>query len=220
MARPEARPRASGSPPARAARATSPEILFVRARGAVIGTVVTRTSVRVPASARDELIQNRLASSVSAASTITKPAIWFCASAMPDLETRLVLPTMTSAATMAAALRLHHSFHAFRPALSIASCSDLGRARRRRRLPASWCRRQRSEAWACSGLDRLRIITGRYPRSEIPVAVIGSTRVGGVQCASGHFLCLRYRVWQSDAFSAIYFRSSSSSIFHATRRRC
>jgi hypothetical protein len=26
-----------------------------------------------------------------------KPAIWFCASAMPDLATRLVLPTITSA---------------------------------------------------------------------------------------------------------------------------
>jgi hypothetical protein len=46
------------------------------------------------------------------------------------LVTRLVLPTMTSVATMAAALRLPHSSHAFRPAWSIASGSDLGRLRK------------------------------------------------------------------------------------------
>ena len=67
---------------------------------------------------------------MSAASTIIKPAIWFRASTMPVLVTRLVLPTMTSVATMAAALRLPHSSHAFKPALSVASCSDLGCARK------------------------------------------------------------------------------------------
>jgi len=76
------------------------------------------------------VLERPAAAAMSAASTIRKPAIWFCASAMPDLVTRLVLPTMTSVATMAAALRLPHSSHAFRPTLSIASCSDLGRARK------------------------------------------------------------------------------------------
>lgn len=64
--------------------------------------------------------------------------------------TRLVLPTMTSVATMAAALRLPHFSHAFKPALSVASHSDLECARKAR-LPASWCRQRRSGAWACFG---------------------------------------------------------------------
>ena len=42
---------------------------------------------------------------------------------------------------------------------------------RRRSLPASWCTRRRSEAWACSGLGRMRII-GRRRHKAIALVFV------------------------------------------------
>jgi hypothetical protein len=70
--------------------------------------------------------------------------------AMPSLVTRVVLPTMPPRSGNDAAFLSSQSAHCFNPTVSIASCSGLGRLRKRARSWVSWCRRR--ESGACGAL--------------------------------------------------------------------